>query len=605
MNDNLIIQRFITSKDKINPHYKQIINSNQEIKNYLDNRYTDGNDDYCETLYRIQHHIETHPVCPNCGKYVRYINGTGYRESCSVSCSKKYIKEKSNNIITDDIIKNDYLENNKINTNKLQIKYIKEHGYENYLLNRYKDTKNFGEVIYRICNNIFEIPKCKVCNKQVKFLSLINGYDDVCSDRCKNISLLPEITDDYIKSLDKKGGLFKGIWYGHDKIEEYLKNKFKEEYRSYDEAIYMVLENLKHIPRCPVCGKLLMFKKDRSQFSSRFMKYCSHECQSIGKRLKTINKIKKLTGFNIELINNNQYKFINVCDIHKEFILTHDQFHNRCSTTRYMYGVLCPICNPERNPQTSIETIMKDILDNLKINYIQHDRKIIAPKELDFYLPDYKIGIECNGTYWHSTDKKDKDYHINKYNLCKDQDIQLLSFWEYDIKHNESFITNILKIYTDKIDNYIILNNNYEIKSIDNKTYKNFLKTYDLDRNNKRVSEKYGLFVNDKLIYVIGFNYNKTNMHIIKICSRYNYYINDIIYYFIKFLKYDNKIIIDVNNDIGDIYNIKKYSNYLKTVDNYTEFKVKKDDTVLAKKNDKFIVKCYGSGIIQYEFNKC
>lgn len=603
MDDNLIIQRFITVKNRVNTHYKQIISNNQEIKNYLDNRYTDSNDDYCETLYRIQHHIEKHPVCPNCGNYVRFVSGYGYRQFCCTSCSKNYIKYFNNKNITDDIIKQDYLENNKINTNKLQIKYIKEHGYENYLLNRYEDTKKFGEVIYRICNNISDISQCKVCNKSVRFLNLINGYDDVCSDRCKNISLLPEITDDYIKTLDKKGGLFKDIWYGHNKVEQYLKNKFKDEYRSYDEACYMVLMNLNKIPRCPVCGNYVKFNKNR--YEHKFMKYCSHECQSLGARLKTLNKIKKLTGFNIKLVNNNQYKFINVCDIHKEFILTHDQFHNRCSSTRYMYGVLCPICNPERNPQTSIETIMKDILNNLKINYIQHDRKIISPKELDFYLPEYKIGIECNGTYWHSTDKKDKDYHINKYNLCKDKSIRLLSFWEYDIKHNESFITNILKIYTHKIDNYIILNNNYEIKHIDNKTYRNFLKTYDLNRDNKRVSEKYGLFVDNKLIYVIGFNYNKTNIHIIKICSRYNYYINDMIYYFVNFLKYDNKIIIDVNNDIGDIYNIKKYGSYLKTIDNYTEFKVKKDDTVLAKKNDKFTVKCYGSGISQYEFNKC
>ena len=46
---------------------------------------------------------------------------------------------------------NDDLIDNKINTNKLQIKYIKEHGYESYLLNRYNDSENFGEVIYRIC----------------------------------------------------------------------------------------------------------------------------------------------------------------------------------------------------------------------------------------------------------------------------------------------------------------------------------------------------------------------------------------------------------------------------------------------------------------------
>ena len=160
MNDDLIIQKFITDKNKINSHYKQIINKDQQIKEYLDNRYKDGNNDYCETIYRIQYHLDNHPICPNCGKYVKFTSGYGFREFCSTSCSKNYIKEDNNLIITDYTIKNDYLLNGELNTkNKLQIKYIKEHGYESYLLNRYNDSENFGEVIYRICNNIDNITK--------------------------------------------------------------------------------------------------------------------------------------------------------------------------------------------------------------------------------------------------------------------------------------------------------------------------------------------------------------------------------------------------------------------------------------------------------------
>lgn len=361
----------------------------------------------------------------------------------------------------------------------------------------------------------------------------------------------------------------------------------------------MVLENQEHLPKCSVCGKTLLFKKGRSQFNSKFMKYCSLECQIIGKRTKTLNKIKKLTGFNIELVNNNQYKFINVCDIHKEFILTHDQFHNRCSITRYMYGVLCPICNPERNPQTSIETIMKELLDNLHIEYIQHNRKLIGPKELDFYLPDYKIAIECNGTYWHSLQKKDKDYHINKFNICKDKGIQLISFWEYDIKHNESFINNVLKIYTNNIKYNYTDNFNYKIKSIDNKVYKNFINLYGLHRNDKRVNLKLGLYIENKLIYVFGLNLNKTNIRILKIVSRFNYYINDVIKYIIDYLNIDKDIIIDINNDIGDIYNMQKYGYFYKNIESYEDFVVRKDDTALAKKNDNFVVRCYNSGILE------
>ena len=67
--------------------------------------------------------------------------------------------------------------------------------------NRYNDSQNFGEVIYRICNNIDNIPKCKECGKSARFLNLISGYDDVCSDRCKSISLLPEITGYNVKLL--------------------------------------------------------------------------------------------------------------------------------------------------------------------------------------------------------------------------------------------------------------------------------------------------------------------------------------------------------------------------------------------------------------------
>lgn len=68
-------------------------------------------------------------------------------------------------------------------------------------MNRIYYSQNFGEVIYRICNNIDNIPKCKECGKSVRFLNLISGYDDVCSDRCRNISLLPEITEYKVKLL--------------------------------------------------------------------------------------------------------------------------------------------------------------------------------------------------------------------------------------------------------------------------------------------------------------------------------------------------------------------------------------------------------------------
>ena len=78
--------------------------------------------------------------------------------------------------------------------------------------------------------------------------------------------------------------------------------------------------------------------------------------------------------------------------------------------------------------RSSFELEMEEFLKENKISFIQNDRKQIKPKELDFYLPDHNLAIECNGNYWHSL--YPEGYHTNKYNLCKEKDIKLLHIWE-------------------------------------------------------------------------------------------------------------------------------------------------------------------------------
>lgn len=62
----------------------------------------------------------------------------------------------------------------------------------------------------------------------------------------------------------------------------------------------------------------------------------------------------------------------------------------------------------------------------------EDNRVIIKPYEIDIYLPEFKIGIEYNGTYWHS-DKHllkhkgitAKQYEELKLNLCRDVGVKL------------------------------------------------------------------------------------------------------------------------------------------------------------------------------------
>lgn len=77
----------------------------------------------------------------------------------------------------------------------------------------------------------------------------------------------------------------------------------------------------------------------------------------------------------------------------------------------------------------------KDIAELLKTKYkiILHSRKLMSDtKELDIYIPEKKIAIEFNGTYWHQYPFKDKTYHQKKSLECANKEIQLIHIFEYE-----------------------------------------------------------------------------------------------------------------------------------------------------------------------------
>ena len=73
-----------------------------------------------------------------------------------------------------------------------------------------------------------------------------------------------------------------------------------------------------------------------------------------------------------------------ICPKHGEFWQT---------PIKHLYGQGCPKCNSSK-----LENSMRDILANKHIKYIeQYNNLFLGLQRLDFYLPDYKVGIECQG----------------------------------------------------------------------------------------------------------------------------------------------------------------------------------------------------------------
>ena len=117
--------------------------------------------------------------------------------------------------------------------------------------------------------------------------------------------------------------------------------------------------------------------------------------------------------------------------------------HNKSFTVKAEYHLHnksgCPWCS--NNGSNSEKELFKFIYDNLpNINILHNTRSIISPKELDIYIPEHKLAIEFDGTYWHSELYKSNDYHLQKTIDCEKQDIQLIHIFEDEWLEKRSIV---------------------------------------------------------------------------------------------------------------------------------------------------------------------
>ena len=79
---------------------------------------------------------------------------------------------------------------------------------------------------------------------------------------------------------------------------------------------------------------------------------------------------------------------------------------------------------------------------NTKIRLGEGKRK----KEIDIYLPDYKVGIEYCGLYWHNegNGQKGKTYHFDKMKLVESHGVRLITIFEDEWVGRKDQVKNFL-----------------------------------------------------------------------------------------------------------------------------------------------------------------
>jgi len=158
--------------------------------------------------------------------------------------------------------------------------------------------------------------------------------------------------------------------------------------------------------------------------------------------IKAINIFSKLLNIdsNNIIIENGILIIKNYCMHHNEFKITKNNIYNRI---RFNVQNICTKCNPI-NDQSSINEKEIGIYINNILN-INNNKIKIENYEIDVYVKNKKIGFEYDGLYWHSDIYKDKNYHLNKTELCEKQGIQLLHIFEDEWIHKKEIVKSIIK----------------------------------------------------------------------------------------------------------------------------------------------------------------
>ena len=212
------------------------------------------------------------------------------------------------------------------------------------------------------------------------------------------------------------------------------------------------------------------------------------------------------------------------------------------------------------------EDELEEIIKSFGItNIIRNSKKELHGKEIDIYLPDYKLGIEFNGSYWHSEESHNKMYHYEKSNIGKENGIFIYHIFEYEwldeIKKEK--IINQLKNILSKNENKIYARK-CRIDLVSPKNKSEFLNENHL-QGNDRSSLNLGLYYNDELLSIMTFvkpRFNKKyDWELSRYCSKANTTVvggaSKLFKYFISnYLSYDETILSysDISKTKGGLY---------------------------------------------------
>ena len=381
-----------------------------------------------------------------------------------------------------------------------------------FLKKSYPSIKSISEALYMWRHKLDEPHKCPVCGKYTRFMGIKKGYSTCCSYKCSNNydgriqkqkeSCIAKYGVDnpskceMIKEKRKETCIAK---YGVDNPSkcEMIKKKISD--------VCFAKYGVKYFGQVPYIKEKIKstFTKNHPGYASPLQLEHTKTSQKNSIKQHALNKYSNV----IDVIDNNYicscpHPECNKCT-EKTYIIPSRCFFNRL----HDHTEPCTTLQPIGDTSSSLELVIRRWLDDANIEYLTNVRDAIPPKELDIYIPSKKVAIEINGCYWHSDKEKPKNYHIDKFEVCRDNGIRLIQIWEDWLINKPEIVRSFLMSKLGYCTSTIYARK-CELREVTNKDSIMFLNENHIQgRCNSKYS--YGLFYNNELVSLMTFGHNR------------------------------------------------------------------------------------------------
>lgn len=272
----------------------------------------------------------------------------------------------------------------------------------------------------------------------------------------------------------------------------------------YSQAVYTSTDDPVTII-CKTCGRVCT-PKARKHMAGQGCKSCAGR-KSVEKSVPTFSEMVKRA----REVHGDEYEYFE--DSYTYMSKDMNILHKKCGNIfpqrpEFHIGKKqgCPFCqhvvsSGEQDAFAFVkEHTHHEVQNNARIvpDFFVGDKRI-HKAELDIYVPELKLAIEYNGTYFHDISMKGKGYHIGKRKACEQLGIRLISIWECDWQDDrkrpiiERYLKNALGVREERT----VYARNCVVRDVPQDVYREFMEANHVQGYASAKEAKCGLYTKD------------------------------------------------------------------------------------------------------------